>query len=424
MSSEIAIRLDHVTKTYPRYSTRKELVWNLFFPFHFKNSRFTALEPLSLEVRRGERLGIMGVNGSGKSTLLQLIAGTLNPTDGEIWAEGKIASLLELGSWINISDTGRENIYTAGYTRGLSRKQIDAQIDGIMDFAEIGDFIDQPVGTYSTGMVMRLAFASCIYLEADILLLDEIFAVGDARFAQKCISFLQSSIRDKTVLLVSHDVNVITMLCSRAVLLDHGALVADGSPRTISERYLELCYGEKQPVHVTEKKGEIHADFRPGGEIAVPPFAKDGRVFGEGGAVLTAVEFLSAEGKPVSTVRGGESVSLRIEALALRDLELPAAGFVVRAPDGQYLFGDTAAPGGIVRLGTDRKFETVFRFVLPRLGNGAYSIGAAVSTGRLEEHHIQVWNHNALTFHVNSGYPLQGALLGLPMESITSREME
>lgn len=423
MSSDLILMLENVSKEYPCSSTRREMFCNLLFPYRFKNRRYTAVHPLSLQVRRGECLGIMGVNGSGKSTLLQMIAGTVHPTSGQIWADGKIASLLELGSWINATETGRENIYTAGCIRGLTKKQIDEQLAEIIEFSEIGEFIDQPVSTYSTGMVMRLAFSACIKLETDILLLDEVFAVGDARFAQKCIAFLRGYIRSRTVLLVSHDVNIITMLCSRAILMDHGHLIADGSPRVISERYLELCYGEKQnvEVHGTET-ADIPEDCRPGQELILQPFNTDGRAFGEGGAVIESVEFLAGDGAPLQTVRGGESVRLAIRARALRPLTLPAIGFIVHAPDGQNLFGDTGAPDSIPQLSEGGVMETVFNFVLPRLANGNYSIGIAVSTGKLDEHRIQIWNHNALQFQVQSGLPLQGVLIGLPMRSITIRE--
>lgn len=423
MSSDLILMLDNVSKEYPCCSTRREMFCDLLFPFRFKNRRFTAVHPLSLQVRRGECLGIMGVNGSGKSTLLQMIAGTVCPTSGQIWADGKIASLLELGSWINATETGRENIYTAGYIRGLTKKQIDEQLPEIIEFSEIGEFIDQPVSTYSTGMVMRLAFSACIKMETDILLLDEVFAVGDARFAQKCIAFLREYIRSRTVLLVSHDVNIITMLCSRAILLDHGRLIADGSPRVISERYLELCYGEKQNVEVRgAETAEIPEDCRKGEEIAVLPFDSSARAFGEGGAAIESAQFLASDGTPLKSVRGGESVRLAIRARALKPLDLPAIGFIVRAPDGQHLFGDTGTPGAIPQLPEGGAMETVFDFVLPRLANGNYSIGISVSTGRLDEHHIQIWNHNALQFQVQSGLPLQGVLLGLPMRSITISE--
>lgn len=423
MLSDLILMLENVSKEYPCSSTRREMFCDLLFPYRFKNRRYTAVHPLSLQVRRGECLGIMGVNGSGKSTLLQMIAGTVHPTSGQIWADGKIASLLELGSWINATETGRENIYTAGYIRGLTKKQIDEQLPEIIEFSEIGEFIDQPVSTYSTGMVMRLAFSACIKMETDILLLDEVFAVGDARFAQKCIAFLREYIRSRTVLLVSHDVNIITMLCSRAILLDHGRLIADGSPRVISERYLELCYGEKQNVEVHGvETAEIPEDCRKGEEIAVLPFDSSTRAFGEGGAVIESAQFLAADGTPLNSVRGGESVRLAIRARALKQLELPATGFIVRAPDGQHLFGDTGTPGAIPQLPEGGVMETVFDFVLPRLANGNYSIGISVSTGRLDEHHIQIWNHNALQFQVQSGLPLQGVLIGLPMRSITISE--
>ena len=426
-SKEVVIRLEEVGKEYPRFATRRELIWNLLFPFRFKSKRFTALSPLSLEIRRGECVGVMGVNGSGKSTLLQMIAGTLYPSSGRVFVNGRVAPLLELGSWIDGSDTGRQNIYTAGYSRGLRKSEIEAQIDGIIEFAEIGDFIDQPVSTYSTGMVMRLAFATCIYLKADILLLDEVFAVGDFRFAQKCIAFLREYIKDKTVLLVSHDCNIITMLCSRAILLNRSVLVADGSPREITDRYLELCYGEKQDVKVTGAQylhPVVKPDFREGEPVESSGYLPDERSFGEGGAELVDVSLSSEAGDDLRQVIGGEAVRLRLRAKALKRLEMPALGFRVRTPEGINLWGDTSIPGAIPVLEAGREMEVVFHFILPRLANGVYSVGVAVSTGKQEAHHIQVWNHNALTFQVKSSYPLLGAMIGLPMSAIDCREVK
>ena len=306
----------------------------------------------------------------------------------------------------------------------MSRAQIEKQLPGIIEFAEIGDFIDQPVSTYSTGMVMRLAFASCIYLEADILLLDEIFAVGDAYFAQKCISHLQKRIRNRTVLLVSHDTNVITSLCSRALLLDHGKLIADGSPREISERYLELCYGEKQQSEVKNPFRETALeDFRKGDAISYYSNIESARSFGEGGAEILEVNFVSSDGVALPVVCGGEKVCLKVRLKALKDLELPSVGFVVRSPQGIALWGDVTVPGAVPVLRSGHEMEAVFRFVLPRLENGTYSIGTAVSTGKIADHRIQIWSHNALIFKVNSSYPLTGAMIGLPMESIDCREI-
>jgi len=425
-SDEVVIRLENVGKDYPRYATRKELLWNLLFPFRFKHNTFTALSPLSLEIHRGECLGIMGVNGSGKSTLLQIIAGTLYPTSGRVFLDGRVASLLELGSWIDASDTGRQNIYTAGYSRGLKKSEIESQIDGIIDFAEIGDFIDQPVSTYSTGMVMRLAFATCIYLKADILLLDEVFAVGDFHFAQKCIAFLREYIKDKTVLLVSHDANIISMLCSRAILLDKSRLVADGAPRKITERYMELCYAEKQEVNVKEEQQwtPLPTDFREGGPVESTGYLPDERSFGMGGAEILETRFLSEKDDQIDQVRGGEPIRFVVKIKALKRLELPAIGFSVRTPEGVNLWGDTSIPGAIPVLEEGHMMEAVFHFVLPRLENGEYTVGVAVSTGKIADHSILIWNHNAMKFKVNSSYPLLGALVGLPMSAINCREIE
>ena len=425
-SDEVVIRLEEVGKDYPRYATRKELLWHLLFPFRFKQNSFTALSPLSLEIRKGECVGIMGVNGSGKSTLLQIIAGTLYPSSGRVFINGRVASLLELGSWIDASDTGRQNIYTAGYSRGMKKSEIEAQIDGIIEFAEIGDFIDQPVSTYSTGMVMRLAFATCIYLQADILLLDEIFAVGDFHFAQKCLAFLREYIKDKTVLLVSHDCNIISMLCSRAILLNHSRLIADGAPREITERYLELCYGEKQDVKVSGKQewNPAEPDFREGDPVEATGYLPDERSFGEGGADILETVLSSGNSETISRARGGETVKFTVRIRARKRLEMPAVGFRVRSPEGINLWGDTSIPGAIPVLEEGGEMQVVFHFVLPRLANGTYSVGVAVSTGKLEDHHIQVWNHNAMTFQIKSSYPLLGAMVGLPMSAIECREVK
>ncbi|HTB80558.1 MAG TPA: ABC transporter ATP-binding protein [Opitutaceae bacterium] len=202
---------------------------------------FYALHDISLNVRRGEAIGVIGRNGSGKSTLLQIIAGTLQPTQGRIETRGRIAALLELGAGFNPDFTGRENVYLNAAILGFTRQQVDARIDGIADFAEIGDFIDQPVKTYSSGMVVRLAFAVAANVEPDILIVDEALSVGDARFQLKCARAIDRFIaQGVTLLFVSHDASMVKRLCNHAVLLEHGAVVYAGKPNDVVNLYSKL----------------------------------------------------------------------------------------------------------------------------------------------------------------------------------------
>lgn len=424
MSSELMLKLENVSKIYHLYSSRTNSFLNLFFPYGRKCKRFTALSPLSLDIYRGECIGIMGVNGSGKSTLLQMVAGTLTPSTGKIYANGKIMSLLELGSWIDADATGRENIYNAGYIQGLNKRRIKEKLPEIADFAEIGEFIDQPVSTYSSGMVMRLAFAASIYLNSEILLLDEIFAVGDAHFARKCIALLRSKIATSTVLIVSHDYNVITSLCNRAILLDHGEMVFSGSPRDVTERYLERCYGEKQAVTVTPQSGvsPSDGDVRPASQkpdIVFSSFQSGSRSFGEGMAEICDFALLDENGNRITAVKGGECITLKISAVALKPLEHPAIGFAVRSPSGVILFGDVAEDHcEAIPLKAGGRFSAVFRFIMPLFPDGDYSVSASISTGPLNDHKIQIWHHTAVNFAVTGGIPIQGVLFGLPMKEI------
>ena len=233
-------------------------------------------------------------------------------------------------------------------------------------------------------------------------------------------------IKDKTVLLVSHDANIISMLCSRAILLDKSKFVADGSPRKITERYMELCYAEKQEVNVKEEQQwtPLPTDFREGGVVKTTGYLPDERSFGKGGAEILETRFVSEKDGQVDQVRGGEPLRFVVKIKALKRLELPAIGFSVRSPKGINLWGDTSIPGAIPVLEEGHMMEAVFHFVLPRLENGEYTVGVAVSTGKIEDHSIQIWNHNAMKFKVNSSYPLQGALVGLPMSAIDCREIE
>jgi ABC-type polysaccharide/polyol phosphate transport system ATPase subunit len=246
----IAIRVSNLSKCYLIYSRPQDRLKQSVIrrlqrfigtpPMQY-GREFWALKDVSFEVKKGEAVGIIGRNGSGKSTLLQLVCGTLTPTGGTVETTGRIAALLELGSGFNLEFTGRENVYINGAVLGLTADQIGARFDRIAAFADIGDFIDQPVKSYSSGMYVRLAFAVQAFTDPDVLIIDEALAVGDVFFQQKCFKHLHA-LREcgSTLLFVSHDTAAIQTLCSRALLLDHGRLLYDGLPSECASRYYAL----------------------------------------------------------------------------------------------------------------------------------------------------------------------------------------
>jgi len=247
MGNGIVISVNNVSKNFKMYNTPGERVKELLHPFKKKYHRdFWALRDISFEVKRGEGIGIIGRNGSGKSTLLQLLCGVLTPSNGHVHVDGRISALLELGAGFNPNFTGRENVYMNGALNGFSRQEMDARLELITDFADIGDFIDQPVRVYSSGMYVRLAFACAVTIDPDILVVDEVLAVGDFNFRQKCSEKINELREKTTVVLVSHNMRDILMLCSSAIVLEKGQAVYAGPAQEAVDFYMDLMSENKQ----------------------------------------------------------------------------------------------------------------------------------------------------------------------------------
>ncbi len=241
--SDIAISLKNVWKCFKRYGRPVDRLNELLLPGKSRADEFWALRNINLEVPKGQTLGIVGRNGSGKSTLLQIIVKTLTPNTGEVEVKGRVSALLELGSGFNPEFTGRQNVFFNGQLLGLSPKEIDRKFDQIAAFADIGDFIEQPVRTYSSGMFVRLAFAVATSAEPDILVVDEALSVGDEAFQRKCFARLQSvQERGGTILFVSHSAGSVIQLCDRAILIDRGELLLSGKPKLVLSMYQKLIY--------------------------------------------------------------------------------------------------------------------------------------------------------------------------------------
>ncbi len=250
------IKLEHVSKMYKLFGTKTERMKEALDPFKRKyHKEFYALTDINLEVREGEILGIVGMNGSGKSTLLKIVAGIIQSTAGSVMVKGNIVPLLELGSGFNPEFTGLENIYFYNTIMGYSRKKTDAILDEILDFAEIGDFIHQPIKTYSSGMKARLAFAVSVNINPDILILDEVLSVGDELFRRKCYARMEEFFKEgKTILFVSHSVQSINQLCTRAVFLNSGEIILEGPTKMVTAQYERYLFAKKENLQAVRRK--------------------------------------------------------------------------------------------------------------------------------------------------------------------------
>lgn len=258
------IKIENLSKDYKIYDRKIDRLLEVLFPFYKKHKLFKALDNISFEVKKGEILGIIGKNGAGKSTILKIITGIVAQTCGNVTVDGRISSLLELGTSFNPELTGRENIYLHGQVNGLSNEEIKVREDEIIDFADIGDHIEQPVKTYSSGMFARLAFACAMNVDPDILIVDEVLSVGDMRFQEKSITKMKE-IRNKgtTILFVSHSLPAIRNFCDNAIWLENGAMKMSGTAADITEKYKDYMLDDliKRPINHKQKEKNIEILF-------------------------------------------------------------------------------------------------------------------------------------------------------------------
>ncbi|HUM74985.1 MAG TPA: ABC transporter ATP-binding protein [Nitrosomonas europaea] len=407
---DIAIRVENLSKCYQIYDTPRDRLKQFILPrvYHLtgQTSRqyfreFWALKDVSFEVKKGETIGIIGRNGSGKSTLLQLICGTLSPTSGSITTHGRIAALLELGSGFNPEFTGRENIYMNASVLGLSQEETDARFDDIAAFADIGEFIEQPVKTYSSGMMVRLGFAVQAQVEPDILIVDEALAVGDAKFQAKCFDRLHQ-LKDggTSILLVTHSSEQIVTHCSEAILLDGGDVIEHGEPRCVVNHYMDLLFGKERKDYSASALSTESNSVEPTQDDNLSlNFIDD--VFSShanyneheyrwGDGTATILDFyLLADNEPYpSVITSGQSVVLGVAVRFYEDLVRPILGITIKTKEGVTVYGvnsETLETDEIKVLGSKGTTARIKAEFICRLAPGDYFISLGLATRKGEE---------------------------------------
>lgn len=394
----VALRVEKVSKQYRIYEHPGDRLKESITRGRLRRHKeFWALRDVDFQIEAGTTVGIVGPNGCGKSTLLEIISGTLAPTHGDVWHEGRIAALLELGAGFDPEFTGVENVYMNASLLGLTRRETDALFPAIERFAEIGPFLYQPVKSYSSGMYVRLAFAIAASVDPDILIIDEALAVGDAVFQHRCLRRLKElRERGTTVLFVSHDGAAVRALCSRALLLKAGTLIADGKPADVLNQYQKIIM-EREQAYEADTALATPPDFAA--EELSRPLDYSYR-HGNGSAEIFGGTLKDATDRELHVVESGEPVSLRVVARFLRDLEDPVIGFLIRNRHGIHVYG-TNTKEQQVEFGDVRRGEIIdvtFSFEC-WLGIDQYSISLAVHSRDGEAYD---WLDAALFFKVTN----------------------
>jgi lipopolysaccharide transport system ATP-binding protein len=396
----LALRVEGVSKVYRIYNRPNDRLKEMLTRGRWKRHReFWALKDIGFEIDAGTTTGIIGPNGSGKSTLLQIITGTLEPTHGNVTHEGRIAALLELGAGFNSEFTGMENVFMNAALMGFSRSETEVLLPEIERFAEIGPFIHQTVKTYSSGMYVRLAFAIAASVEPDILIIDEALAVGDAVFQHRCLRRIKElQEHGKTVLFVSHDAAAVRALCTRAILLNGGRVIADGKPPDVLNRYQKIIM-EREEAYDAETSASVSSAVPVLPDESLAPLSYTYR-HGDGSAEIVGAELIDAAHRRVEICETGEALKARVIARFHQDVDEPVIGFLIRNRHGIHAYG-TNTKEQQIEFGSVRRgegLEVSFAFSC-WLGIDQYSISFAIHS---RDGQAYDWLDGALFFNVTS----------------------
>lgn len=423
MPSNLAIEVHGLSKRYPlnrRFQDRVRLL--LGWPID-PSQTFEALSDISFTLEKGRTLGVIGHNGSGKSTLLQILCGTLQPTSGKAKVNGRLSALLELGAGFNPEFSGVDNVLMLGATMGFDARQMQARLQPIFEFADIGEAIQQPVKTYSSGMFVRLAFAAAIHVDPDILVIDEALSVGDIAFQHKCINRIRQFMQTGTVLFVSHDLNAITSLCDEVIWLDRGRVREYGDPKQVSENYWAAMYAKINASEATQlameagaakkfpkaESGELQAVICDDGAI--------GKGFGDGRAQILGLDIRDQNGDHCHELRGGETLRVTFTFVARAAIPNPIVGVAIKNLTGGVVTGTNSdfEQRQIAGMSADTMLTVEFTMALPELAEGSYALTVAVADGLEDNHHMCHWIDDAWLLKVVAGRPVMG-MMRLPVQ--------
>jgi lipopolysaccharide transport system ATP-binding protein len=376
------IRVDNLRKVFRLYHDPKDRLKEIFLR-RVHSREITALKDLTFQVQEGETLGIIGENGAGKSTLLKILTGILLPTSGKVQVDGNITGLLELGTGFNHEFTGLKNIYMNGLLIGISREEIDRKLNSIIEFTELGEFIKEPIKTYSSGMLMRLAFSIAIHAQPSAFVIDEALSVGDAYFQQKCMKRIKDFRKaGGSIVFVSHDMNAVKILCDRALLLSQGEVVEEGEPEKVINTYNFLLAKKSrgEEIKFEETVGrESYGNFK---------------------VKISSIEFLNEEGVNSQVYNSGEKVRLRVHLKANEDVDKVVLGILIRDRFGQDIFGtNTHHLKKIIAMKAGTVLSYEFDFHL-NIGAGKYTLTSAVHRDDTHINESYHWYDNILRFEV------------------------
>jgi lipopolysaccharide transport system ATP-binding protein len=382
------IRVENLFKNFKIYHSPADRLKELVFG-RLYSREFCALKGVSLHVKAGETLGVIGQNGAGKSTLLKILTGILLPDSGFVRIEGRAVGLLDLGIGFNPEFSGLHNIHFNGTLLGMAREEIQDKLDNIVGFSELGDFIEQPLKTYSTGMIMRLAFAVAIHADPDAFVVDEALSVGDAYFQQKCLKRIrQFKENGGAIILVSHDLNSIKLVCDTALLLDHGRVIEAGDPDKVVDTYNFLLAKKSQGEAIGEPQS----------------FSGSGKTYGNLKVAITRVDLVNGNGVVSETFRCGEPWQVRIHLKANHDVDELTVGILIRDRFGQDIFGtNTYYHHMPIRLGNGEECRLTYAIEEMNLGPGKYSLTVAAHRDEAHTHECYQWIDLIKTFEVIAG---------------------
>lgn len=431
-STEIAINIRNISKSYRLYKKKSERILELLNPFKKKyHTTFLALDSINLSIQKGEIVGIIGQNGSGKSTLFKILASVVTPTSGSIERHGKVTALLEMGGGFNSELTGRENIYFIGAIQGYSRKQMDERVQRIIDFADIGTYIDQPVKNYSSGMHVRLAFSMTTNIDPEILITDEAITVGDLRFQQKCYRHIRT-LKDqgKTIILCTHGLGTVREFCTRAIWLHKGKVIEDGDPITVTQNYTAFMASQGNQQKLVEHKSSIvKTETKYINEQKKYNWLNLEKCegYGIGGAQIKhVVLFDTATNTYPVYLKGGENLRILLNIVVNAEIKRPALHVYMNAQFGNPILKLTSnSYEQKINLKTGENNIVAVDFTFPNLGNGKYTLSFGLLEPVQSSPQYIHWVHDGIILEVKNDdlkYKI-GALVVLPSIRVQNIEL-